>query len=428
VNETGHDIKLKQNVFIASELKDRVVKYFFLLPKGETMKKGQTIELLTNYFELYEPQRKKHLYSREHLHEGFISTPATDLEESLHSRSIALNVVETRLEECFEDGKSSLPGLYQLLDAAEALYWDTFLPIYDAIDKLQSSGDLRLVSPLQIVAMRRFHWLRWRLGKAVNIFQALIDADNQNYGDLDPRQGVIVELGKMLDAMRCHPFVYKEVLSDERFSILKQAVVKEALEEVCHVLEKTILKPLDEGMWCNVSRSLMSRLSMWIAKIWWPCEDENKEKQHSARMELKKMFLKEAADAAKAIRDAVQNGHLKDLEFTSGIHQEFIVAKFSYLLKETQQSSAFFLDHTVTPKWYVCFVVTASWLFHHPVALTEWPCFSFVFQLSCDDGRTTGLLGCLCDDGHTTRTMGCQTRAIRTIRYGQVRAWPRLDT
>lgn len=358
VNETGHDINLKQNVFITAESQARIVKYFFLLPEGETMKKGQKLELLTNYFEPYEPQRKRHMYSREHMYEGFTSTPATDLQDGINMRTLIFDFVEARLEESADAGTTRLPGLYQLLDAIEALYLDTFLPIYDAIEKFRSSGNLQSVSSIQILANRRFQMLRWPLGKALNTFQAIIDANNQGYL-LDPRQGVVLQLGKVLDDMKCHPYIYKEALSDERVlhgetSSIKEALLKEALEEVCYVLENTMLMPLDASMWCKVARSLMEKLSMWVAKIWWPVEDENEEKQHSARTELKNAFLKEAAVAAKAVRDAETNGgNREDLEFESGITVEYIVAKFSYLLRDTQLSSAFYLDNTITPKWYV---------------------------------------------------------------------------
>jgi hypothetical protein len=360
VNEKGHDLELKQNVFIRTDSDDRLVKYFFSLPKGETMKKDSSCELYTNYYDLYEPQRRKHGYSRQHKFENFVSTRASDLDDNINWRTLLFDQVASLEKKSSKDGdgKTIVPGLYALVDAVEALYYDTFLPIYDAVEK---SID---VSNLQLLAMRKFQWLRWRLGHALNIFQALIEADN-HYGKMDPRQGVVLELGKILDSFKCHPYIYKEALSDQRVlpgekSSIKEAFQEEAVEEACFVLEKTILMPLDPSMWCSVARLLIEKLSMWVARIWWPVEDEKEEKRDAARTELEKVFLKEAAEAAKAIRDGVRDGKTEDLEFSSGVNEERIVAKFSYLLGDTQRSSAFYLDNSLTPKWYVdlcCLVV-----------------------------------------------------------------------
>jgi hypothetical protein len=53
------------------------VNCFVSLPEGETMEKGETIALFTNYFESYEAEREKARYDREY--ENRVSTPAVTL-------------------------------------------------------------------------------------------------------------------------------------------------------------------------------------------------------------------------------------------------------------------------------------------------------------------------------------------------------------
>ena len=100
VNEVGHDKRNKQNV-CALDKDDRTVHYFLCIE--DPMKRGDKVELLVDYFDIYEEMRERKGYGLANL-KGVKSDEdlATSLERNFADRSaMELTIKDLNVGELF---------------------------------------------------------------------------------------------------------------------------------------------------------------------------------------------------------------------------------------------------------------------------------------------------------------------------------------
>ena len=148
VNEAGHTGHYKQNVF-ACEAEGNVVHYYF--ESNKEMKPGQTVELLTEYFSVYETIRVRKGYGKRNL-AGLVQSDdhcPTRRRRNLDDRVGAMEDIDNL--ELFE--------LYELLEFIETRIRE---PLGKALDAFLSAPDVPEYAPTvrEWIAFRRIHWLK----------------------------------------------------------------------------------------------------------------------------------------------------------------------------------------------------------------------------------------------------------------------------
>ena len=340
VNEVGHKLDRKQNVF-SCDRDDRSIEYSFVLPDNMTLKTGDRIELLTNYFDGYERIRERHGYGLKNLYGGV----SGDVDYS----SYLERCVGERLRVFELLSKFSMATI----DIMEQVNEFIREPIERLLEDFRASRNCNVFDGPQLMALRRIFWLQ-------RVFENMLEKWNRKVGSnsplLDARVPVIRQGQQLVCSMRCHDFVLKEALWDSHE--LKQGristlVVNEAVEEACFSLRGRLVQPFSDSIWCELACCLIRRSSHLVVQHLWPIQQHSTEREIvSAQKVLLDQFIDTAEEFSSKIKQAVSTGDLSGLSFGSGFRQNMLL---QYSIDPISESDMAMLlaEHTTTPKAYL---------------------------------------------------------------------------
>jgi hypothetical protein len=265
INEVGHNPILKQNVF-AKEKDERTVHYYLNL--SETLAKDETVELLVDYFEVYELVRERKGYGKGNMNGELKSDdhPASALIRNFAEReAIEVMVHSLSIKEIFY----ALDFLANRISSPIATLTTAYLE--------KEKADCSKPSTLQWIARRRIHWLfgifMKQLEKLENLFE--LESRNMYVGELTyPYRPMIDQCKKWLDEMEwSHASVGKFMTEWERSDVevegTAHSFLLEIYEEVLFNVRKRLAEPLNESVWCPLARCLISKLCRVVASIKW---------------------------------------------------------------------------------------------------------------------------------------------------------------
>ena len=332
INEVGHDLRLKANVH-ALEKADRSVHYYLDLDKP--LKKGDVIELLTNYDGIYESVRERKGYGIANVENG--------KKGDSHEPSALLRNFEERdhtaklIEDCLA------LQLFLLLDFVTH---SILQPIFGITEAFLDPSRMCPVEPtsLQWVARLRMHWLSQLCAKRIVDLRKMLVGFESPF----PYQGILDQADQWALQMQW-PSFGKTLLSlrhcaqnDEQSARVYQTLQIAAREEILYTLSQKIVSPLDESMWCPVAVTLIEDLCDCTAV-------------RSSSHNLMANYLDCARKAARAIQQACNDYQrdapaLSKIAFTSGVTVDTRIDERMLKSFRGFKRSEFFCENTTTPK------------------------------------------------------------------------------
>lgn len=346
VNEVGYNSKYTQNVFNCDE-SDRVVKYFFR--PNRSLKRGETVELLTNYRDSYERSRERKGYGWRNLHEGLQG-------DCCLSQRIQRNFVDRADVEEIIHAESSVQKLSTYINFLNDKVWT---PLVNKIETFLSNSDcVGVLSLNEWTAAVRIQWLTNAFRQKVMKYKACTTQDNLL------NQLLIYKMTTTLDkiqsrAVDVNVFDEKKILDDKGKSV-KDAIQNELIEEVGFYLQKDLPMLLDSSVYCPVAVRLIKKLSGIVSTS---IIRRNKTSDHLIKQFLKEQmwndFLEVALVALNELCQAIENfdkdgsANYSDLVFSSGILvKSSLIGPIQKALELVKCSNAFFLDNTTVSKGF----------------------------------------------------------------------------
>lgn len=343
VNEVGHGLHRKQNVFICDK-DSRSIEYSFVLPDDMSLKVGDRLELLTNYFDSYERNRERKGYGLKNL---FKAKPcdedyASFLSHCLEERLIVYDLTSTL----------SIPTADIMENLKEAI----LDPLEGLLEQFIATGNCDLLSSAQLVALRRIFWLKRVYEKSLENWIKI--SKNSDPSSIDARVPAIAQCQKIISGIKCHDFILEKALSDNRrlggggFGSISNLMKNEAVEEACFSLGGRLIQPFDNSVWCEIASNLTRQLSHLMAEHLWPVEQSSDEDEVAAsQTRLLEEFIKAGELAALQIRGIERGGDVSGILFASGLRERMVLCGEAF--ENSHCIKAHLVEQTVTPKGYV---------------------------------------------------------------------------
>jgi hypothetical protein len=346
VNEVGHSNNSKQNVFICPR-DGRAVQYFIKL--DSPMKKGEQIELLTNYGKIYEDVREGKGYGYRNLNRGLASDdedPALALQRKFWHREDAENAIITL--EC--------PNLVSMIEFVKERIW---LPVWSkaqaflSLNDSASRGDAPPPSREQWIALRRIHWLRSVFLRRVcdlEVEEQLAPAEN-GY----PYQSSYNYCKGLLDSMEQNRFPVA-VESSASFFAIGEALRQEIIEEMHYTMREKLLMPFDRAVWCPLAVDLLKMLSDDVSVLLISTKGNPTPEE---KLALRCKIIAAAETSANDFRELAKGvGAPNSLGFRSGIAEGSIISgSLRTLLGTVKCSNSFYVDNSTAPKGFLAGIV-----------------------------------------------------------------------
>lgn len=158
VNEVGHNPKLHRNVLIRDK-NDRSIHYYVAIDKEHAMKKGDSVELLVNYGDVYEEVRERKGYGRVHI--------INSSDEDLAQKNLMRNLRD-RAEVEKDVLDLNVPDMFHLV---EFLTNKIFKPMQKLITETSTTKKgvtLDIRGKKNLIAMRRLNWIGDKLTGRLN--------------------------------------------------------------------------------------------------------------------------------------------------------------------------------------------------------------------------------------------------------------------
>ncbi|KAL7568739.1 hypothetical protein ACA910_021732 [Epithemia clementina (nom. ined.)] len=344
VNEVGHGLDRKQNIFAVGDNEERSIEYFFVLPDGMSLQVGDCIELLTNYYDSYERNRERKGYGLKNLYRGKPSDQdyASYLENRLDERNLILNLTAT--------------FSMATVDIMENVKDSMYEPIQDLLEKFIATGNCNLLSSLQLVALRRIFWLKRRFETMAKRWEETIGS---NLPLLDARVPALAGCQEVISTISCHDFILRKALWDsrklggDRSRTISDIVKLEAVEEACFALRARVVQPFSASLWCKVACDLLRKLSSLVAQHLWPVElSTNRDEVKTAQKCLLEDLMTAGNEAAQQIRSVAKGGNLSEIAFASGLREDMV------MLEPTPETlncdiKMLLVEQSATPKSYI---------------------------------------------------------------------------
>lgn len=303
VNEVGHDATLTENVTISQV--GGLVQYHIDIQRP--MKMGDEVELLCNYRSHYETNRERKGYGLDNLSgaQKSDSDVASKLLRNFAERAGILEMIEALSPlELFYNMEFISQNVLPKVDKATSLL---------AADFEKSEPPLE-VTPLQILARRRIHWLT---PFYLHRIAAIEGFDFLGGEGKDPSsRSVVAEMRK-----KCQEWAqgmeWRTLLDESRMSWiadqkLKSAFDSETVEEVLFCVRDHFKYPMDVNLWCPIARDLITQLCVKSF------EQYLRFRREVPQEDLGNLFLKCAFKAADAIRQCTLASSFENLAFRSG--------------------------------------------------------------------------------------------------------------
>jgi hypothetical protein len=343
VNEVGHNNKSKQNVFICPR-DGRAVQYFIKL--DSPMKKGDQMELLTNYGKVYEPIRERKGYGWRNLNRDLASDEdrASALQRNSGDREDAENAI--MLLNC--------PNLVSMIEFVKERIW---LPVWTkaqafhvSLNDSASRGDVSPPSREQWIALRRIHWLRSVFLRRVCDLEEHLPPET-GY----PYRNSYKYCRDLLDSMEQNRFSVA-VESAESFFAIGEAIRQEVIEEMHYTMREKLLMPFDRAVWCPLAVELLEMLSDDVSVLLISTKGNPTSEE---KMALQRKIIAAAETSANDFRKSTKGGGVpKSLGFRSGIAEGSIISgSLRTLLGTVKCSSSFYVDNSTAPKGFLAGIV-----------------------------------------------------------------------
>lgn len=303
VNEVGHDQSLIQNVHISQV--GGFVQYHIDIKKP--MKMGDEVELLCNYGSHYETTRERKGYGLENL----LGAQKSDCD------------LASKLERNFVERVGILEGI-EALSPLELFYNMEFisqqiLPNLEEVTCRLAPGiknpvRSRRVTPLQILARRRIHWLAPHYLRRIAAIDGF-DFIGKEGHDPSSRAAVAEMRNKCQEWVHCmewRALLHEPQLPRIADQRIKSVFDSETVEEVLFRIKEHLKYPMDVNLWCPIARDLISQLCLTSF------EHHLRFGREAPPEELGNLFLECAFKAAELIRQSITESAHDGLTFRSG--------------------------------------------------------------------------------------------------------------
>lgn len=252
VNEIGHNKTLKHTVH-SRDLCDRVVEYYLKIE--EPMKKGETIEVFVNYFDLYEKNRIRKGY-------GIANIEGREKGDDHLPSLMRRNFQERQdMEEAIED--LAPMELYVMIEWLDSIRQGLHELVTNFLRDARNGRDTiprSCPTAQQFIAIRRLHWLSALFKSRNDVLKEAPDAPVvgrcvfEQCGDLISRM-IWPSWGAVSTTLALNPN-----LEDSKGVNVKNLFDREVAEELCYAVKEKLLSPMDESVWCDVAVQLTRNL------------------------------------------------------------------------------------------------------------------------------------------------------------------------
>jgi len=310
INEVGHDEKFCQNI-LAREKDDRIVHYYLYLQKP--IKKGETVELLTNYGDHYEETRERRGYGKANIQHGLKGNS----DENARMRR---NMSERKN---VEDTINSM-AMEEIEPTIEFLLTKIFLPLASRIEsffqiKSQIQGTIKdtfvqkkHLSVRQWKAWRRLSWMTTIFRDRVDTLLIKTQKDVFRYYSKE-RVHLINYRIKRMKWRLSKPMMgmIKDIKADSGRTILDE-IHSEIMEENLFIVSKgnALSHMFDSSLWCAIARKLVKdiaekTIATYILEKPFPIANQHVERLKRLATDLENLAVKAVSD----IRDACRVLH-----------------------------------------------------------------------------------------------------------------------
>lgn len=301
VNEVGHNTKLVQNVS-SSTVGGNVVQYYMHV--RHAMKRGQEVELLSDYFATYELNRERKGYGKANL------TGESKSDCDLASR-LKRNFIE----------REGTKDMVSALDPLELFYNLEFLSYHILPHLAEGAKNLftidvqvSLLTPRQLIARRRMHWMAPLYLQRVTALEGAGFKKNDDASTKASKAVVAEMLIKCKELIEdlawndLHCQSLPPIIPDKK---LNETFEMESVDEVLYYVKDQLEDALDVNMWCPIARDLTKSL----------CKAAFEQLRFGQRICSEKLavaFLKCASHASGSIHAAKKSKSYSQLSFLSG--------------------------------------------------------------------------------------------------------------
>lgn len=303
VNEVGHNPKLTHTVH-SLEKDDRTIEYYLKI--DTPMKRGETVELFVDYFDVYEDVRERKGYGLANI-DGTIKS-----DEDLGTRIMRNYGERDEIKEILSD--IALWKMYDMLEWLDSIYQELARMVGRFVVESLKSDTIQVLPPsdcpsaLQFVALRRLHWLGGIFKEKIAHFKEA----NEHAETRDASSaGVVAMFGGVVEqcsvvANRLQGFSFSTLLeamskvpelTDSDGINIKSFWEAEVVEELCYGVKDVVQAPLNSSMWCGVARDLTRRLCLATASVLWREDIDASEKL----VQLLRSYQSEALEAARRV-------------------------------------------------------------------------------------------------------------------------------
>ena len=280
VNEVGHDLANKQTIFCTSSDNGRNANYMIALYDGLSLSNGSKVELLSNYHKDFEPTRELEGYGLRNLYYGLPDGKhlTRRIQNGISERVYMLETIRETgvIEE--HDVPATFQGLglsaieigekmnrlspLQFSNSVERIENFTRKPVLRKINEFLATGDVSLVSALQLVSNRRIGWLGAYYRKILAELKTGLDRAEKD-GRVDAISSYLRALsydqaGSILSKWITEEWLLTDGRNDPRIpgggnESVQQTLRNETQEDVCFELKEQIVQAFDRSLWCPVA-------------------------------------------------------------------------------------------------------------------------------------------------------------------------------
>eukprot|EP00977_Amphora_coffeiformis_P006346 scaffold1353_cov161-Amphora_coffeaeformis.AAC.18 len=385
VNEVGHDLANKQTVFCTSSHNGMNANYHVALYDGLSLSNGSKVELLSNYHQDFEPTRELEGYGLKNLYFGLPDGKdlARRIQNGISERTYMLETIRETGIIKEQDVPESYRGLgFSASEIGEKMNRLTPLQFCNSIERIETfihkpvsckikdflaTGDISLVSALQIVSNRRIGWLGGYYRKILTELKAeLARADEE--GRVNALVAYLRALsydqaGGILSNWNTEKWLLTDGRNDSRIpgsgdESIQQILRNETQEDVCFELKEQIVQAFDRSLWCPVACDLIEKLIDAVHfSDFQPWASAN-EINESSGSRLEKDMLKALKDASNRVVGAILTGSSEELYFSSGLTEDHLVrGSISDIQEVCGSSDSLYLDNRTTPKCFTAEII-----------------------------------------------------------------------
>jgi hypothetical protein len=301
VNEVGHNDALIENVR-SCQTGSNIITYYAEVKT--MMRKGEEVELLTNYFDRYEGTRERKGYGRNNL-----------LGKCKSDHDLA-SKLQRNFEERFEIKEMIYRfTLIEIFYAVEFVAERIVPPVVKATstcfthEAVQTTNKSDIPTPRQLRARLRMRWLSQVYLARVNQLMGQEPKASDELGR-ETAAEMLRQCQVWIDSMTWTNLPWNSTLTGCSNRDFQGVFEYEILEEILYYARDRLPFPMDLNLWCPIARDLTVVLCRSTFQLFG-------DRPHDIHA-LSESFKESALVAARSIRTAVKEREYSRLEFLSG--------------------------------------------------------------------------------------------------------------